>query len=59
MIKLKPCPFCGRKAILTKYKKFNGENDYQVYCPDEVIRIHTKWFNAEEKAVEAWNRRCE
>lgn len=57
MIELKSCPFCGRKAILAKYQEIDGEHAYQVYCPDTVIRIHTKWFHTEKEAIEAWNRR--
>lgn len=57
MAELKPCPFCGRKAILAKYQEIDGEHAYQVYCPDAVIQIHTKWFHTEKEAIEAWNRR--
>lgn len=59
MAKLKPCPFCGKKAILAKYQEFDGGNAYQVYCPDEVIRVHTKWFHTEKEAIEVWNRRAD
>ena len=54
LAKLKPWPFCGKKAILAKYQEFDGGNAYQVYCPDEVIRVHT-----EKEAIEVWNRRAD
>ena len=57
MDKLKPCPFCGRKAILEKHQEFNGENVYRVYCQDATTQVCTKWFYAEKEAIETWNRR--
>lgn len=57
MDNLKPCPFCGRKAVLEKYQEFDGKNVYQVYCPDATTQVRTKWFHTEKEAIEAWNRR--
>lgn len=57
MPEVKPCPFCGAKPILDKNENYNGETIYQVYCPSSVVRVETTWFDNEEAAIEAWNRR--
>lgn len=53
MTELKPCPFCGRKADLYKYAK-NGM--FLVRC--EYCGVETIYFDKEEDATEAWNRRA-
>ena len=52
-IKLKPCPFCGGKAILAE---INGTDDYYVVC--EVCCTYTDFYR-KEKAIKAWNSRVE
>lgn len=51
MNELKPCPFCGDKAIIIK-----SLGDYAVRCRDGC-GARQAWFDSEGKAVEAWNRR--
>lgn len=51
-IKIKPCPFCGGKAVML------GEDDgmYQVVCPDCAGTIDD-FYNEKEVAAEKWNTR--
>ena len=55
--KLKPCPFCGYKAIYTVhsfvYHKHCGE--YITYCPK--CQCRTNSYISCKPSVEAWNRR--
>jgi ribosomal protein L37AE/L43A len=56
--KLKPCPFCGRRAYV-------GKTDdglwFYVYCCNEdcAISPKTKMFNRKEYVIREWNRRVE
>jgi Lar family restriction alleviation protein len=63
---LKPCPFCGGKAVLFV------DSGVQVVCPScgasTKIRIdaatsrggfYPQNTNAVKSVIEAWNRRCE
>lgn len=53
---LKPCPFCGGKAI----RYVNVKNLVRVYCPfSNYCPVHpcTGFFKKQEDADEAWNRR--
>lgn len=51
-IELKPCPFCGGKAVMI------GEDDgmYQVVCPDCAGTIDD-FYGEKEVAAEKWNER--
>lgn len=52
-MKLKPCPFCGRKGEL-----WNNKLTYRLYgviC--EECDCMTPYFTTREEAIEAWNRR--
>lgn len=54
-IKLKPCPFCGGKAII---EKSNVEYpNYFARCT--TCRVQTMWYADKEKLVAAWNNRIE
>lgn len=57
--KLKPCPFCGYKAVCTVhsfvYHKHCGE--YVTYCPK--CQCRTNLYISREPSVKAWNRRVE
>lgn len=57
-MELKPCPFCGGKAIMVAYDPYNG---YQGTCI--TFRAACKCGamiekRTEKEAVESWNRRA-
>jgi Lar family restriction alleviation protein len=57
MTELKPCPFCGSKAIL-KDRFLQGvanRKSYWIMCSKCQSRIQDR--NSEIKAVSFWNRR--
>ncbi len=56
-IELKPCPFCGKKATLSKRLLVNDEY-FTVRCEhDGCIFVSTGMHPTKEGAIEAWNRR--
>ena len=52
-IELKPCPFCGEKAILDE----TNENEVFVGCYN--CYAHTGLYCYEQDAIDAWNSRVE
>ena len=56
---IKPCPFCGARAILlSNYNHSNGRNYFFITCDEcgvETPRIYQK----PDYAVECWNRRTD
>lgn len=70
-IKLKPCPFCGKKAKTNISSVVCGtvtdRVKFAVYCPDchiqksiDIVRFTFKdATKAMQKAIENWNRRTE
>lgn len=52
--KLKPCPFCGGRAI-GGISSRNGFTFYQVFCTD--CGCSTKEYSSKDMAVERWNKR--
>ena len=54
---LKPCPFCGRAAALTRWDSINL---FAVECiwPDCPVAVATGEFPTVEEAVNAWNIRA-
>ena len=62
MNELKPCPFCGGKAILWVNQMYPEMRSY-IQCmkcgakTDEFM-ISTN-FSSDDRAAEAWNRRAE
>ena len=60
MEELKPCPFCGKKAIITKLVMGDKEEYFGVACsgwscPTSSIIPN---YTTEDEAIEAWNRRA-
>ena len=51
---LRLCPFCGAKAKLLHYEK----DGYLPHCTkcDGMVEY---WFDTEEDAINAWNKRYE
>jgi Lar family restriction alleviation protein len=50
------CPFCGKKAAVDTLKYTGGRPAmYRVQCLE--CRAATKWYDTEEAAWEAWNKR--
>lgn len=62
MNNLKPCPFCGGKAIIARTKK-TLRNQYAVSCvnsrciAERLSNPFVMHFLTETEAIEAWNRR--
>lgn len=56
-VELKPCPFCGGKAILTSETTNYFSERYFVLCND--CHNRTKGCQFRRTAIEAWNRRAE
>ena len=57
MSELKPCPFCGSKAILETFTTaFEKVPRYRVRCEKCFCQTNWDYFEADE-VIEAWNRR--
>ena len=56
MAELKPCPFCGGEADCNNngFMQY-GWKKWAVECP--MCGVVSHFFDTEEKAIEAWNRR--
>ena len=61
MNELKPCPFCGGKALLRHDYTLNWSS--YVQCEKyrlESVRIFRSFeYASDDKAIEAWNRRTD
>lgn len=57
--KLKPCPFCGEKAVLQRYFDSYEEIAFYVTCSGEFCEVSpiTNDFKTEQEAIDAWNKR--
>lgn len=59
MDKLKPCPFCGGKAVMISEPI--AHDRFLVACKNrgDMCKCEpcTNWFATREEAAEAWNRR--
>ena len=57
MNELKPCPFCGSKANIVH----NYIGQASVACTNTYycIAANMAWWDYEEDAIDAWNRRAE
>jgi len=59
---LKPCPFCGAKAVICRLNDGKGLYGYAIGCERTTINCPgampmTKYFHTYDLAVEEWNRR--
>ena len=58
-IKLKPCPFCGGKAIIARYiDAYSLVVCEKCGAESRMVEISEKYCS-DEKAAEAWNRRVD
>ncbi len=55
---LKPCPFCSGEAVIQLHEFCGLSNTYGVVCSDCQGRT-AQFFETEQEAVNAWNRRAE
>lgn len=55
MRELKPCPFCGGKAVV---RALTISRSFVVFCEDCPIGFLVP-YDSEEEAVDAWNTRAE
>jgi Lar family restriction alleviation protein len=62
MAELKPCPFCGGKALLEEFIVRKGF-EACIVCADCLVSMPTTTYDTEkearERAIEAWNKRTE
>ena len=59
MSELKPCPFCGGKAVMETFTTaFEKVPRYRVRCAGCRVSLDWEWWSAEE-AKDAWNRRTD
>jgi Lar family restriction alleviation protein len=60
-VKLKPCPFCGGSAVMTKRERMDIPNWVEFYiCCDRYsckVKPHVSSFASPKEAVQCWNRR--
>lgn len=54
---LLPCPFCGGEADIVGDWKTNYSDYYQVFCENCGVSQTGQDYEAEQEAIEAWNRR--
>lgn len=60
--KLRPCPFCGKKAEIKNIGSSGTTNFYMVTCLTSRCYGHQYTYNSspftnKDEAVKAWNRR--
>lgn len=54
---LKPCPFCGSKAFITRFEQ--GVDAYYVVCGNPECAAGIGLEKPEAEAIAAWNARAE
>lgn len=60
LVELKPCPFCGGKALRFKRDKAYYGESYFIGCKNANcnVRPHTDSYDRQCDATKAWNRRA-
>lgn len=58
MVELKPCPFCGGKAMMW-LSKHDGKFGRVIECNKCHIRVSFPWASIDAQAIDDWNRRAE
>lgn len=62
MAELKPCPFCGGKAMVESFAVRKGF-EANIVCTDCLVNMPTITYDTEEEAIaaveKAWNRRAD
>ena len=56
---LKPCPFCGSTPRIIENKLNLKHIIYAVECDLDNHTVMFGWFDSEDEAIEAWNRRID
>ncbi len=59
--KLKPCPFCGKQAMIAELKIFIDafKGNYTEYCILRCCSImgHIRFYKTKKGLIKAWNKR--
>lgn len=54
---LKPCPLCGGQANVIEHRFHGLDSSYGLQCKKCKAETY-QFYESEEKAIEAWNRRA-
>lgn len=55
--KLKPCPFCGKKASIQDCSYYGAAPAWSAMCDNPKCFAYTEAFKTKKEAVERWNNR--
>jgi Lar family restriction alleviation protein len=58
MTKIKPCPFCGGKADVTRYYESGEEIGSAIVCNNCGVSVHNVEADNVQDNVKAWNKRA-
>lgn len=60
-MELKPCPFCGGKAVRTEINDCTGRNKWAIMCsnPKCCVTPITDAYATKGADAKAWNRRAD
>lgn len=65
MAEPKPCPFCGRRAVVMRdYIEDSGYTVWETFhvlhwCDVFISQLRTRDYPTEQEAIDAWNRRAD